>query len=304
MGAALAPLLTTLAAPSFQGRGHVPVPPQRSRLHGAAAAGAQTCCRPAACIARRAGGTARICLRASTSCLGPAVGPGSATAGACRLGCAARPAQAHIVMNHVHKARWWAAIGVACPPGPMLAPCSRPSSPLPLAAPRRRSKHIVSRQPHKAPGSMAALAVSAGIAVACSQQRASSSGQRVAFRPFSRALAAKPLVQQQAAAPAAARRSVAVSAAAAAAPAQQKIRIKLKSYWVDLLADSVEKIREAASSTGATIAGPVPLPTRCVVPVAACCCGLCACRWDAGSALVPQACQGAQRHCRYRAGAV
>lgn len=51
---------------------------------------------------------------------------------------------------------------------------------------------------------------------------------------------------------------------AAAAPAQQqKIRIKLKSYWVDLLHDSVEKIREAASSTGASIAGPVPLPTRC-----------------------------------------
>lgn len=113
---------------------------------------------------------------------------------------------------------------------------------------------------------MAAVAVSAMPAVACSQQRASSSGQRVAFRPFSRALAAKPLVQQQAAAPAVARRSVAVSAAAAAAPAQQKIRIKLKSYWVDLLADSVEKIREAASSTGATIAGPVPLPTRCVWP--------------------------------------
>ncbi|KAL4539768.1 hypothetical protein Ndes2526A_g02786 [Nannochloris sp. 'desiccata'] len=42
----------------------------------------------------------------------------------------------------------------------------------------------------------------------------------------------------------------------------KKIRIKLKSYWVDLLQDSVEKIKEAAASTGATIAGPVPLPTR------------------------------------------
>jgi acyl-CoA hydrolase len=51
---------------------------------------------------------------------------------------------------------------------------------------------------------------------------------------------------------------------AVAAPADQKIRIKLKSYWVDLLQDSVEKIKEAAASTGATIAGPVPLPTRCV----------------------------------------
>lgn len=53
----------------------------------------------------------------------------------------------------------------------------------------------------------------------------------------------------------------AVAAAAPPAPAQ-KIRIKLKSYWVDLLQDSVEKIREAATSTGATIAGPVPLPTK------------------------------------------
>lgn len=52
---------------------------------------------------------------------------------------------------------------------------------------------------------------------------------------------------------------------AVAAPTEQKIRIKLKSYWVDLLQDSVEKIKEAAASTGATIAGPVPLPTRCVV---------------------------------------
>lgn len=50
--------------------------------------------------------------------------------------------------------------------------------------------------------------------------------------------------------------------ATAAPAAAQKIRIKLKSYWVDLLHDSVDKIKEAASSTGATIAGPVPLPTR------------------------------------------
>ena len=55
--------------------------------------------------------------------------------------------------------------------------------------------------------------------------------------------------------------SAPVAAAAPPAPAQ-KIRIKLKSYWVDLLQDSVEKIREAATSTGATIAGPVPLPTK------------------------------------------
>ena len=48
----------------------------------------------------------------------------------------------------------------------------------------------------------------------------------------------------------------------AAAPANPTIRIKLKSYWIDLLQDTVDKITEVASTTGATIAGPVPLPTR------------------------------------------
>jgi small subunit ribosomal protein S10 len=50
-----------------------------------------------------------------------------------------------------------------------------------------------------------------------------------------------------------------VNAAAAANPT---IRIKLKSYWTDLLQDTVDKITEVASTTGATISGPVPLPTR------------------------------------------
>jgi small subunit ribosomal protein S10 len=50
-----------------------------------------------------------------------------------------------------------------------------------------------------------------------------------------------------------------VNAAAAANPT---IRIKLKSYWTDLLQDTVEKISEVAATTGATISGPVPLPTR------------------------------------------
>ncbi|KAL4452384.1 hypothetical protein ABPG75_008046 [Micractinium tetrahymenae] len=106
---------------------------------------------------------------------------------------------------------------------------------------------------------MAAVASSVGMAPC----RAISGAPRaVAARPFSSAMVHKPLVAV-AAAPVA-RRQQAVVLAAAAAPAaqQQKIRIKLKSYWVDLLHDSVEKIREAASSTGATIAGPVPLPTR------------------------------------------
>ena len=52
---------------------------------------------------------------------------------------------------------------------------------------------------------------------------------------------------------------------AAAAPVNPKIRIKLKSYWVDLIQDTVDKITDVAENTGATIAGPVPLPTRCVV---------------------------------------
>ena len=49
----------------------------------------------------------------------------------------------------------------------------------------------------------------------------------------------------------------------AAAPVNPSIRIKLKSYWVDLLQDTVDKITDVAVNTGATIAGPVPLPTRC-----------------------------------------
>lgn len=86
------------------------------------------------------------------------------------------------------------------------------------------------------------------------------SGSRVVMRPFAKSLAT-PLTLQRvhvarrvAAAP--------VTAAAAAPPQQQKIRIKLKSYWVDLLHNAVDKIMDAATTTGATIAGPVPLPTR------------------------------------------
>lgn len=45
-------------------------------------------------------------------------------------------------------------------------------------------------------------------------------------------------------------------------PNDQKIRIKLKSYWVDRLTMSVEKIRDAARSTNAKFSGPVYLPTR------------------------------------------
>ena len=44
--------------------------------------------------------------------------------------------------------------------------------------------------------------------------------------------------------------------------AQQKIRIKLKAYDHRLLDASVQKIVEAAKSSGAKVVGPVPLPTE------------------------------------------
>lgn len=58
-----------------------------------------------------------------------------------------------------------------------------------------------------------------------------------------------------------------VASAAPTPPApQQKIRIKLKSYWVDLLQVAVDAILDVAKTTGATVSGPVPLPTRCDLP--------------------------------------
>ena len=44
--------------------------------------------------------------------------------------------------------------------------------------------------------------------------------------------------------------------------AKQRIRIRLKAYDHKLLDQSAEQIVETAQRTGATIAGPVPLPTR------------------------------------------
>lgn len=43
---------------------------------------------------------------------------------------------------------------------------------------------------------------------------------------------------------------------------QQRIRIKLKSYNVPAIQQSIETILEAARSTGAKVSGPVYLPTR------------------------------------------
>ncbi|PKM90542.1 MAG: 30S ribosomal protein S10 [Firmicutes bacterium HGW-Firmicutes-12] len=43
--------------------------------------------------------------------------------------------------------------------------------------------------------------------------------------------------------------------------AQQKIRIRLKAFDHKILDQSAEKIVETAKRTGASVAGPIPLPT-------------------------------------------
>ena len=43
--------------------------------------------------------------------------------------------------------------------------------------------------------------------------------------------------------------------------ARQKIRIRLKAYDHRILDQSAQQIVDAAETTGATIAGPIPLPT-------------------------------------------
>lgn len=43
---------------------------------------------------------------------------------------------------------------------------------------------------------------------------------------------------------------------------KQKIRIKLRSYWVPLIEDSCKQILESARTTNAKTMGPVPLPTK------------------------------------------
>lgn len=44
--------------------------------------------------------------------------------------------------------------------------------------------------------------------------------------------------------------------------AKQKIRIRLKAYDHRVLDESARRIVETAERTGATVVGPVPLPTR------------------------------------------
>ncbi|MGN9164868.1 30S ribosomal protein S10 [Tissierellaceae bacterium HCP3S3_D8] len=43
---------------------------------------------------------------------------------------------------------------------------------------------------------------------------------------------------------------------------KQKIRIRLKAYDHELLDSSAQRIVEAAKKTGASVSGPVPLPTE------------------------------------------
>ena len=55
------------------------------------------------------------------------------------------------------------------------------------------------------------------------------------------------------------------AAATTAAPApnqKQRIRIRLKAYDHKVIDQSAKRIVETALRTGATIAGPIPLPTR------------------------------------------
>ena len=42
----------------------------------------------------------------------------------------------------------------------------------------------------------------------------------------------------------------------------EKIRIRLKAYDHELIDQSAEKIVETAKRTGATVSGPIPLPTK------------------------------------------
>ena len=43
---------------------------------------------------------------------------------------------------------------------------------------------------------------------------------------------------------------------------KEMIRIRLKAYYHQLIDQSAEKIVETAKRTGATVSGPIPLPTK------------------------------------------
>ncbi|XP_062170114.1 small ribosomal subunit protein uS10c [Alnus glutinosa] len=56
--------------------------------------------------------------------------------------------------------------------------------------------------------------------------------------------------------------SLSIGADAEKMAPKQKIRIKLRSYWVPLIEDSCKQIMDAARTTNAKTMGPVPLPTK------------------------------------------
>ncbi|GMY30991.1 30S ribosomal protein S10, chloroplastic [Fagus crenata] len=56
--------------------------------------------------------------------------------------------------------------------------------------------------------------------------------------------------------------SLSIGADADSMAPKQKIRIKLRSYWVKLIEDSCKQIMDAARTTNAKTMGPVPLPTK------------------------------------------
>ncbi|KAL0000591.1 hypothetical protein SO802_014372 [Lithocarpus litseifolius] len=56
--------------------------------------------------------------------------------------------------------------------------------------------------------------------------------------------------------------SLSIGADADSMAPKQKIRIKLRSYWVPLIEDSCKQILDAARTTNAKTMGPVPLPTK------------------------------------------
>ncbi|CAK9189437.1 unnamed protein product [Sphagnum troendelagicum] len=53
-----------------------------------------------------------------------------------------------------------------------------------------------------------------------------------------------------------------LSVRATAAAPKQKIRIKLRSYWVPLIEQACQQILEAARNSNSQTMGPVPLPTK------------------------------------------
>lgn len=59
-----------------------------------------------------------------------------------------------------------------------------------------------------------------------------------------------------------AKKPAAKKAEAPAAPSKQRIRIRLKAYDHKVIDQSAKQIVDTALRTGATIAGPIPLPTK------------------------------------------